>query len=210
MKYIDCNIICDLLPLYIDHACSKQSADLVKAHLQSCEKCRQTFEDMQTNVPKNLKSPDFDSKAIFRGICKNLFGIIIAIAAMTGCFISNAWGAFDGGPARTGHLVATILYLFFWGAFSIVCRKYRPLIRLSFIISLLTFISAVYALICITLGTGGFLSGFIGSISATSFYGLRILMDWTELYATATVLSLCWLIYTAVCLRKLEKFMHNK
>lgn len=211
MKNIDCNIICDLLPLYMDHVCSKQSEELVNAHLQTCEKCRKIFDEMHTNLPEKPKSPDFESRTIFRNICKNVLGIIIAIAVMISCFMINAWGALDGGPAEIGNLMATMLYLFFWIVFSIVCRNYGPLIKMSFIISLLTFISAANSfMFLLILGGGGFIAGFIALFSATPFYGLTICVEWIHLYAIATIFSLCWLIYTGACMRKLKKSLRSK
>ena len=37
----DCNIIRDLLPLYADDVCSKESRALVDEHLQECPECRE-------------------------------------------------------------------------------------------------------------------------------------------------------------------------
>ncbi len=44
---MNCDIIKDLLPLYIDECCSEESAKLVAAHLESCSDCRKTFENMR-------------------------------------------------------------------------------------------------------------------------------------------------------------------
>ena len=38
MKY-ECDLIEDLLPLYIDSACGKTSKQIVEEHLAECEKC---------------------------------------------------------------------------------------------------------------------------------------------------------------------------
>ncbi len=43
---MDCNVIMDLLPLYADGCCSKQSEELVKEHLKSCKVCKQAYADM--------------------------------------------------------------------------------------------------------------------------------------------------------------------
>ncbi|MCM1440001.1 MAG: zf-HC2 domain-containing protein [Roseburia sp.] len=40
MDDMKCDIIQDLLPLYIDNVCSEESKAYVEAHLASCEKCR--------------------------------------------------------------------------------------------------------------------------------------------------------------------------
>lgn len=48
MKY-NCDLISDLLPLYIDKACSKASADAVEEHLSECESCSRLYKDMQSS-----------------------------------------------------------------------------------------------------------------------------------------------------------------
>lgn len=45
---MDCNIIIDLLPLYVDGYCSDETKAIVKKHLEVCEKCRKLFDDMRT------------------------------------------------------------------------------------------------------------------------------------------------------------------
>ncbi len=44
---MNCDIIKDLLPLYIDECCSEESANLVATHLETCSDCRKIFESMQ-------------------------------------------------------------------------------------------------------------------------------------------------------------------
>lgn len=210
MTHIDCNVISDLLPLYIDKACSEQSEDLVESHLQSCEKCQKLYNEMTMTISAGLKSPELESKKIFLNACKNLFGIIIATVAMISCFVINANGAWDGGPADAGGFFTSAIYVIFWGVFSVISRKYSPLNKTAFVISLLTFISSVNGLIWRVLDSGGFISAFISVFASIPFYGLRLLMDWTGLYMAATVLSLVWLIYTGVNMRKLERSMCDK
>lgn len=55
MNKTDCNIIRDLLPLYIDEVCSSQSRQLVEEHLKECESCRRELEQMKSDMP--LESP---------------------------------------------------------------------------------------------------------------------------------------------------------
>lgn len=40
----ECNIIKDLLPLYIEELCSEDSREYVEAHLKDCKECKETFE----------------------------------------------------------------------------------------------------------------------------------------------------------------------
>ena len=51
---MDCNVIKDLLPLYIDDCCSEDSAKLVADHLANCESCRRIHSQMcETCQPQN-------------------------------------------------------------------------------------------------------------------------------------------------------------
>lgn len=43
---MNCNIIQDLIPLYIDGCCSEESRQTVKEHIESCRQCRKLHEDM--------------------------------------------------------------------------------------------------------------------------------------------------------------------
>lgn len=45
-----CNIIQDLLPLYLDNACSKESRELVEEHLARCAACRKQKEMMEQRI----------------------------------------------------------------------------------------------------------------------------------------------------------------
>lgn len=51
---ITCNIIDDLLPLYIDGGCAKESIELIEEHLKECSFCREKLHRMQSD---NFESP---------------------------------------------------------------------------------------------------------------------------------------------------------
>ena len=44
---MDCNVIKDLLPLYVDECCSEESVRLVAEHLDVCESCRKMYDQMR-------------------------------------------------------------------------------------------------------------------------------------------------------------------
>ncbi|MDE7418052.1 MAG: zf-HC2 domain-containing protein, partial [Lachnospiraceae bacterium] len=44
MKGINCNIIRDLLPSYVDNICSEDSRCLIEEHISDCEQCRTQLE----------------------------------------------------------------------------------------------------------------------------------------------------------------------
>lgn len=44
---MDCNVILDLLPLYLDDCCSAESAELIESHLKNCKSCSKALENMK-------------------------------------------------------------------------------------------------------------------------------------------------------------------
>lgn len=56
---MDCNVIKDLIPLYIDACCSEESAGAVGEHIEHCESCRKFYESMTLSVdmPKATSAP---------------------------------------------------------------------------------------------------------------------------------------------------------
>lgn len=45
---MNCNIVKDLIPLYIDGCCSQESEQSVREHIENCSTCKKHFEDMRT------------------------------------------------------------------------------------------------------------------------------------------------------------------
>lgn len=68
---VTCEIVEDLLPLYVDNVCSEQSKRAVEEHLQKCEKCRKLIETTQA-VPVPHIEPDCPAadKAVKKGFKK--------------------------------------------------------------------------------------------------------------------------------------------
>lgn len=54
MRQLPCDIVKDLLPLYVDDVCSGQSKDAVKEHLDYCGSCSQEYEAMKEKLPDIL------------------------------------------------------------------------------------------------------------------------------------------------------------
>lgn len=55
---MDCNIVKDLIPLYIDECCSDESAAEVKTHLESCTDCKAVFESMSSDDVNSVSKPE--------------------------------------------------------------------------------------------------------------------------------------------------------
>ena len=50
MKFLPCELVQDLLPLYHDGVCSDTSRKLVDSHLETCEKCTQGLKGMAEDI----------------------------------------------------------------------------------------------------------------------------------------------------------------
>ena len=48
MKNIPCEVIKDLLPLYVDDICSEKSKRLIEEHLAECEECYKYLEALKS------------------------------------------------------------------------------------------------------------------------------------------------------------------
>lgn len=51
---IQCEIVQDLLPLYVDHACSASSTAMVKEHLESCPVCKTLYEKLCSDTGEEI------------------------------------------------------------------------------------------------------------------------------------------------------------
>lgn len=58
MSKISCNVIQDIMPLYVDEIVSEDTKKLVEEHLKECEDCRKEMEKMRAKIilPNKKKS----------------------------------------------------------------------------------------------------------------------------------------------------------
>ena len=47
---MECSIIKDLLPLYVDDCCSDESCQVIEEHLKNCADCKSTYESMKRTL----------------------------------------------------------------------------------------------------------------------------------------------------------------
>ena len=86
MKKMDCDIIRDLLPLYIDGVVSDATKNLVETHLEDCDACRKEAEWMRETVtlPTNEKVQEAEVKAL-KKLKKRFFKKKVIVALVTAC-----------------------------------------------------------------------------------------------------------------------------
>ena len=68
MSKINCALIKDLLPLYIDDLCSKETTEIVGNHLEICEACNKEYETLKTE-PK-VKPQEDNSQELIKKVNK--------------------------------------------------------------------------------------------------------------------------------------------
>ena len=119
-----CNVIKDLIPLYIDDCCSEESASLVKEHLESCAECKELYEDMKaptevvpaSAVPKKLKSINGWKASILQSVLLfvsfALITIGVAFEAYTPTGNENGDWAFTLVIPATGFMLSLANWYF--------------------------------------------------------------------------------------------------
>lgn len=65
---IPCEVISDLLPLYVDDLCSEETRQFVETHLSQCESCRLELELMQKNIPIITKEENLKEAQTFKNL----------------------------------------------------------------------------------------------------------------------------------------------
>lgn len=92
MNEVTCEVIRDLLPLYVDQMLSEDSCVMVEEHLENCEACRMFLEELrkESNALEcigNRKNSDTESKAVLKRIRrsilrKRIMAVCVAIIGM--------------------------------------------------------------------------------------------------------------------------------
>lgn len=78
----NCNVIKDLLPLYIDDVCSKESRNLVEEHLRTCNNCQNYLEELKFDI-KDAKVNEIN---VFKKFLKKINFKIIRNTTIITCF----------------------------------------------------------------------------------------------------------------------------
>lgn len=87
----ECEMIKDLLPLYVDQVCSEESKQYVEEHLKTCTECAGLVEKMQTTMKLPMDTNASDVKGFKKYVNKKIWKRVIIIAAL----FMIAWVAFS-------------------------------------------------------------------------------------------------------------------
>ncbi len=121
---MNCNVVKDLIPLYIDGCCSEESIKIVEEHINDCSDCRKLLEDMKspseiitvsgsTKVFSKLndwKASVLQSVLLFLSFA--LITIGVALEARTPSGIGNGFWALNFVIPATGFMLSLANWYF--------------------------------------------------------------------------------------------------
>ncbi len=115
-----CEIVQDLLPLYVDGACSQASTEMIEEHLKICSSCNQIYQQMRSHVSENILKREKDGVIVrherkeSQKIIKYIF-IALAIIYIPTVFLLAWFAGGDLGFITTPYLfdlLVIFLYTF--------------------------------------------------------------------------------------------------
>ncbi len=121
---MNCNIVKDLIPLYIDGCCSKESEKFVEEHIEKCDACKKLFEDMKTppvtvavsKMPKTFQKLNDWKASVLQSVLLFLsFALIVigvALEAKTPSGIGNGFWALNLVIPATGFMLSLANWYF--------------------------------------------------------------------------------------------------
>lgn len=121
---MECNVIKDLIPLYVDGCCSEESGKLVEAHIKSCADCQGECDNMrklqktvQAKIPAKKLSRVSEWKAsllqsILLYVSFALIALGVALEAATPAGLANGLWAFALVVPATANLLSLVNWYF--------------------------------------------------------------------------------------------------
>lgn len=121
---MNCNIVKDLIPLYIDECCSEESKKVVEEHIKDCVDCKKLVEDMKSpsdivtvsESPKKFSKLNDWKASVLQSILLFLsFALItlgVALEARTPSGIGNGFWALNLVVPATGFMLSLANWYF--------------------------------------------------------------------------------------------------
>lgn len=72
MKTIKCEVVKDLLPLYVDNVLSKESRELVEEHFAICAECKDYYEKLKDVGDEPINKATDDGKKVIQNIRRSI------------------------------------------------------------------------------------------------------------------------------------------
>lgn len=108
-----CNIVRDLLPLYLEQLCEEETSKEIKGHLEGCEECRQRWEEMGGPVESVIDRLENETVSIepmkkYQKKIKKKNRMLVLIILLSVTVIGVLSYLSYGQINRTGHSFETI------------------------------------------------------------------------------------------------------
>lgn len=121
---MNCEIIRDLIPLYIDKCCSDETEKTVKEHLENCAECYSVYKSMSASIseetsavtaPKASKINDWKASILQSALLFASFLVItigVAVEASIPSGFGNGFAAFNVVIPATGFMLSLANWYF--------------------------------------------------------------------------------------------------
>ena len=121
---MNCNVVKDLIPLYIDRCCSEESQKAVEEHIHICNSCRKLLEDMKSpsdivtvpNAPQPFRKLNQWKASVLQSVMLFLsFALItigVTLEARTPLSIGNGFWALNLIIPATGLMLSLANWYF--------------------------------------------------------------------------------------------------
>ena len=117
---MECNVMQELIPLYIDHCCSEEGAKLVEEHMETCLYCRKLYENISGRVavpaPEKFKEINVWGAAVLHtvlllaSIALIIFGVVWELSTPLGW--SNGFPAYIIVVPVSGFFLSLVNWFF--------------------------------------------------------------------------------------------------
>lgn len=61
---MECSIVRDLLPLYIEGLCSEETSKCLEMHLLECKVCRETYDNLSKELNSTVQKEDWEKEIL--------------------------------------------------------------------------------------------------------------------------------------------------
>lgn len=104
MAKITCEVVKDILPLYVDDVLSSDSRALVEEHLKACDECADRYKNLKANDSFTLKKNEED-RAVIKKIKKKIQTKRVVTALISAlCIAALAFGVFYGVVIKESYI----------------------------------------------------------------------------------------------------------
>ena len=81
MSKFECNLVADLLPIFLDGKASEETSELINKHIGSCPECRDMYAAMSADVSMK-KEPVEKGKRRLKPLVKVVIGFVCYMVIM--------------------------------------------------------------------------------------------------------------------------------